>query len=483
MIRHPERGAVAAFALGVLVLISLLAGSWLRLVAAQVEAAGSAGIEGQARLAAEAGIERLIAWFADPSAVSADVDVVQTGDCGPPVDRRAVLLKRCVGADGLPGYVGVGGVTQFGGTLDEPGLRITWSEAAAALTGPWPAAEGPRPAPPSIRVDIRVFAPRSPNAVATVVSRATVGGASAAIRAELSEGPWRGFQYAVATRRLGGTQTIPVRVHWGATAVDDALDATALVDRLPRLDPFAPVTGSAYPSEPGADRWAGLIASGSIAGLPRDEDGFAPPFAHVREGAGVSPFGIWSHAALKAFAKRHGRYFATRGTGRLYLDDGGPGVSPAAVAAAHSGPDGLLFIDTLDGESPRDDNLDTLDLALDHLDATAYIGAHIRVVPGIGRAVTVDSPPDPAQPDNGPAVSGLTIEGVHYRGALIVAGSVSVDGRLRLVGALAAFRGVRDAGAVEVWYDAALHSGYRAGFPPVVVAPGSRRQIAIERRL
>jgi hypothetical protein len=74
----------------------------------------------------------------------------------------------------------------------------------------------------------------------------------------------------------------------------------------------------------------------------------------------------------------------------------------------------------------------------------------------------------------------VTVDLVQYRGVLIVAGDLSATGRVNLVGSLAAFRGVRDAGAIEVWYDAALRQGYRTGFPPVVIKPGTRRAIIID---
>jgi hypothetical protein len=59
-------------------------------------------------------------------------------------------------------------------------------------------------------------------------------------------------------------------------------------------------------------------------------------------------------------------------------------------------------------------------------------------------------------------------------------GDLSATGRVNLVGALAALRGVRDAGAIEIWYDASVRQGYQSGFPPVVVKPGSRRSIIVD---
>lgn len=477
--RQAERGTIAVYALAILAVMSILTGAWLRMVAAKVESASLDGRGARARLLADAGIERALAWFADPSSLNAEIDIRQAGTCRPPSDRGTVLLKRCLGADGLPAFVGGDGSRQFVGTQDDPGLRLFWNEAATALDPPPTVVRDPRHAPRRVQVEVRLFAPRSPDAVTTVVSRATVDGASAAVRAEVAEGPWRGFPHAVATRDLGAN-TIPIRVHWGDVAVDGSLDLAALRDRLPRRDPLASVSGWAYPNEPGSDRWAGITAGGTIDGVPRDATGFAPPFAHLRDNAPVAPIGTWPHRALKAFAKTHGTYFATRGTGLVYPDGGGPGRSPSAAIAAHSGTGRLLFIDTLDGAPPREDNLDTLNLAVDHVDTVAYIGAHLRLSPGAGRSVTLDAPPAPDAADGPPFAHGITVDAVHYRGALIVAGEVSTTGRVNLAGALAALRGVRDAGALEVWYDDALRRGYQSGFPPVVIKPGSRRSITLD---
>ncbi|MFZ5861833.1 MAG: hypothetical protein ACOYXR_03170 [Nitrospirota bacterium] len=477
MTRRSERGAIAAYALAILAVASILTGAWLRLVGGKVASASLDGRDAQARLLAEAGLERALAWFAEPSGMDAQVELGPTSECDPTADRGAVLRKRCVGPDGLPAYVGVDGSRQFVGTADSPGLRMIWTDASILFTPPSDSDER-RGGPNQARVEVRVFAPRSLDAVATVVSVAAADRASAAVRAELIDGPWQGLPHAVAARDLGAN-TIPVRVHWGSVAVNGSVDLSALLDRVPRRDASAVLSGSPYPSEPGRDRWAGVSAAGTIVGPPRDASGFLPPFQHVDDGAPVGPIRIWSHAALRAFARARGTYFATRGTGLLYPADGGPGVSPSTALAAHSGSGRVVFIDTLDGLPPRADNLDTVQIAIDHLEITLYAGAHVRLSPGAGRSVTVDAPPAPDDPFGPPAARGVTVNSVHLRGALMVAGELSTTGRVNVVGALVAWRGVQDPGAVEVWYDASLRRGYHPGFPPVVIKPGSRRAVII----
>ncbi len=472
-----ERGAIAAFALAVLGVLSILTGAWLRLVVLERDTARLDGDELVARSLADAGIEHGLAWFADPASFAEPYAVGPTLICRPPSSRGAVFRKRCAGADGLPSFRASDGTPQFGGTPESPAVLVQWSDPQSLLRAPAVISPDATPALPAVRLELRVFAPLSPDAVATVVSRATAGRSSAAVRAELAAGPWRGSTQAVLTGSLG-TNTIPVRVHWGGIAIDGALDAGELLDRIPQRSDAAPVTGQDYAAEPGRDRWAAISASGAITGPPTEGTGFAAPFEHLRQHTAVPRFGVWGYDALKAYAKRHGRYFTTRGTGLLYPDDTGTGLSPTAVFGAFSGGGRLLFIDTLDRTPPREDNLETLRATVDFADVDAYVGAHLAITPGPGRAVVLDAPSAPDDPDGPPLAQDVAISGVHYRGALIVAGALEADARARIVGAIVAHQGVRDPGAFEVWYDVALRSGYRSGYPAVVVKPGSRRPIA-----
>jgi hypothetical protein len=74
-------------------------------------------------------------------------------------------------------------------------------------------------------------------------------------------------------------------------------------------------------------------------------------------------------------------------------------------------------------------------------------------------------------------VRGITLSGIHYVGALLVVGRVRVENRVNVFGAIKAGQGFDDVGGLEVWYDGTLRTGYRQGFAPVVVKPGSRRRV------
>ncbi len=470
-----ERGAIAAFALAVLGVLSILTGAWFRIVAAERDTVRLDGDELQARFAAQAGIERALAWFADPASFGDTYTMGAATACPAPATPGDVFRKRCTAADGLPSFRAADGAPQFGGAMDRPAVLVQWSHARSLLRSPAVIAPEAPEVFPAVRLDLRLVAPASPDTVVTVVSRAVVGRSTAVVRAELMEGPWRGATQAVFTGDIG-TNTMPVRVHWGGVAINGDWDATAALDRIPRRADAAPVTGAEYASEPGSDRWAAMTAAGSITGPTVDGSGFAAPFEHLRQHAAVPRIGLWSYRALKDYAQRHGRYFTTRGTGLLYPDDAEAGVSPSVVFASHTG-DRLVFIDTLDRTPPREDNLEALRAEIDFVRADAYVGAHLTLAPGLGRTIVLDSPAAPDEPGGLPVARNVAIHGTHYHGALVVAGVLDAEARARIVGTLVAHRGVRDAGALEVWYDASLRLGWRSGFPPVVVKPGSRRMI------
>jgi hypothetical protein len=464
------------FALAVLGVLSVLTGAWLRLVVAERDAARLDGDALQARSLAHAGIERVLAWFADPASFAETFTAESSTTCLAVVNASEVFRKRCVDADGLPSFRASDGAPQFGGTLERPAVLVQWENAAALLGAPAMVSIDPPRAFPLVRLELRLFAPGSPDVAATVVSRATVDRSTVAVRAELADGPWRGATQAVFAGDVR-SNAIPVRVHWGGIAVDGAWDASGWLDRIPRRSETAPVNGEAYAAEPGSDRWAAIAASGSIMGPAMDATGFAAPFAHLRQHADVPRIGLWGYEALKAYAKRHGRYFTTRGTGLLYPDDAETGVSPTSVLAAHSGSRRFLFIDTMDRTAPRQDNLDVLQSTIDFVTLDAYVGAHLTILPGHGRSVVLDAPSAPDTSAGPPLARDVRIEGAHYRGVLVVAGVLEAQARTRIVGSLAALQGVHNAGAFEVWYDAALRKGYRTGFSPVVIKPGSRRAI------
>lgn len=473
-----ERGAVVVMALLVLGLLSVLVGAWLRVVAAERDAVRREERVIQAEFLADGAVERVLAWFTDPATFDGAAAITETGGCRAARDPSEVFLKRCIGAAGLPSFTSSDGRAQFTGTWDRPDLFYPW-DATTDLTVevPNPGENAMAVASPAVRGEVRILAPDSPDAVATVVSRAMVGAdADVTMRVELVEGPWRGVPGAIYAG-AAGPGPFPVRVHWGDVFVEGPLDVREDLDRLPRHRVDAPVNGEPYVVEPGADRWLEFNAGGKILGPPRNDTGFAEPYAHLHEDQAIPKLGVWDYAALKDYAKRDGRYFTTRGTGLLYPDDREPGLTPGAALVSPSGDRKFVFVDTLDRGSPGTDNMETLRFDLDRADADAYVGAHVVLTGLQGRSVVVDTPSVEGAPSGAPVAQGVTLSLVHYVGALLVAGTMETRNRVNVVGAVAAGRGFVDTGGLELWYDSRLATGYRHGFAPVLVKPGSRRRI------
>jgi hypothetical protein len=136
-----------------------------------------------------------------------------------------------------------------------------------------------------------------------------------------------------------------------------------------------------------------------------------------------------------------------------------------------------VFVDTLNRQSPGTDNMETLRFDLDRADADAYVGAHVVLTGLEGRSVVVDAPSSDGAPSGAPVAQGVALARVHSVGALLVAGTVETRNRVNVFGAVAAGRGFVDTGELELWYDSRLATGYRHGFAPVLVKPGSRRRI------
>jgi hypothetical protein len=189
----------------------------------------------------------------------------------------------------------------------------------------------------------------------------------------------------------------------------------------------------------------------------------------------------WDYDLLKKAAQRHGRYYRLNRDGRLQpagTTESDAGLSPADVLTSSTAGQfhGLVFIDTIDGELPRLDNLGTLVLDMDYVEALLVVQGHVVMKPsGAGRPVTVLSPP----PEGSSAFSSripVTLSGIHLSGLLYAAGTISVERETRIYGALVTARTVATASSspsLEVWYDADFGKGFFRGLPVVYRAPGT----------
>ena len=467
-----ERGAILVIALVTLAVLSVLGGVALRVASDQLRQTRQAEREGVAFQLADAGIERILAWFAEPSHYPGPSGTLLAGPCAMPVEPTDWFRKRCVGRNNVASYTTADHRAQFVGRSDSPDITVIWSSPLDT----WGTPPSGR-AIPTNAVQIHLWGPSSVDTIATVSSRATVGSETVALRAELIEGPWSGLVGAIYAGKAG-PGPFPVRVHWGDVFVNGPVDLNPVWDRLPRHDSEAIVSESPYSIEPGSDRWFDLTASGQILAPITPVNGrFEEPYGHLHSDEAVPRLGVWAYEALKGYAKRYGRYFTTRGTGLVYPDGKDPGLTPSLLFATGSGNhQDLLFIDTLDQRAPRSDNLERLNVELNGVELDAYIGAHVKLSGGAGKSVTVNALPEEMPVPSG----GLVLSPIHYRGVLLVSGEVETEGRVNVFGAIAAGQGFLDRGGLEIWYDIHLAQGYRKAFTPVLVKPGSRRRAALQ---
>jgi hypothetical protein len=185
---------------------------------------------------------------------------------------------------------------------------------------------------------------------------------------------------------------------------------------------------------------------------------------------------------IKRVAKRFGRYFAIDRAGLLYpqgVVEQGRGISPDEVFRSQGSGDqlGLIFIDTLDQTPPRPDNLGVVKLQVPYFEGVAVVQGHVVLAPpsGSGQSIGVLSPPPV---DQGKDVARMPVQlaGMHFNGVLIASGDITVDGRVRLYGAVASGGTIASAGSgnrLEVWYDHELGRGFYRGLPVVYRAPGT----------
>lgn len=269
-----------------------------------------------------------------------------------------------------------------------------------------------------------------------------------------------------------------VLTHWG----DLTLAGNAHLGRaseFPHKSTEVAVTGLGY-GEAGApqeDRWV----EAWIGGTPQFDEPqpIVPSNVHANQDPvpGLPP-DPWQYRAFKEHARRFGTYYVPDREGRLYKDgvmDPAVALLPAEVFGARNVGDqrGLVFIDTLDQEPPAETNLATLVLSSAYVEGTFYINAHVVLQPeGPGQTLPALSPPP-----QGPYSLGLrvpvSIKDVTVFGVLHTAGTLRIEGQVRVFGAVVAERGLVGSGLLEVWYDADLGRGLVRGLPTVFPVPGT----------
>jgi hypothetical protein len=189
----------------------------------------------------------------------------------------------------------------------------------------------------------------------------------------------------------------------------------------------------------------------------------------------------WEYEPLKKKALQFGTYYRLDRLGRLHplgTLESDQGLVPADVleSPAVGYQRGLVFIDTLDGQAPRSDNLGTLLLDTDYFEGLLVVQGHVVLRPRAnGKSVAALSPSPEGTNSLGARVP-VQLSGIHVNGVLSAAGTIMLERSTRVHGALIAGNTVTAVGTgtvAEVWYNIELAQGLFRGLPVVYRAPGT----------
>ncbi|MEQ1844397.1 MAG: hypothetical protein ABL983_02325, partial [Nitrospira sp.] len=458
---------------------SLLGATLLNLAGQEVVSAGLANQASVAQQLADGAGELVVAWFHSPQTMT---DLSQLA---------SLREKRHRDREGAPSFFDATGRSQFVGTADQPDVRLQAAnpEDNRLLNDPEIGMFRTMTYLGQVE-DVKVYAPSKPGLLCTIettVATNTNPPVRQSILMQLGAMDVPPLRAAVQVgQQLGRFQSgseSPVAVHWGELKVGGDLILSQL-DEIPLKSALAPVTGQAYDEMmPREDRWAEAWIGGTVQ-MTQVASEQTPRFPHnLHIGQNPTP-GVrldqWTYEHLKRVAKRFGRYFAIDREGLLYpqgIIEPGRGISPDEVFRSQGTGDqqGLIFIDTLDQTAPRLDNLGVVRLQDPYFEGMAVVQGHILLAPsGSGQSIKVLSPLS----DQGTTIARMPVQlsGVHVNGVLHASGDITIAGRVRVYGAVAAGGTITSASSgstLEVWYDHDLSRGFYRGLPVVYRAPGT----------
>ncbi|TAJ22959.1 MAG: hypothetical protein EPO64_12385 [Nitrospirae bacterium] len=470
-----EQGVALIGAVLVTLILSLLGTVSLNFGIQEIENATTAQNEMAAQHLAEAGADLVVQWFHNPRSIP-------DGAVG------SLLAKRYEGPDTGPSFFNEQGGSQFIGTADRPDLSYDAARPADDRLLNDPGTGWFR----SLRglgrmLKLKVYGPSRPGLLCTVEVTAGVGGLTKTLSVQLGANTIPPLRAAIQIGEGGGRaseQPLSVWAHWGDLKLkgDVRFDSRQAV---PAKTPLASVTGQSYAEVlQREDRWLDIFVGGEAIFPPAPSGGSAAPsnvlsrqdpFPGLREDR-------WDYEFMKKQAIRYGSYYAMDRNGLLYPNgrvEPGLGLAAAAVLESQGVGDhhGLVFIDTLDQQPPRPDNLGTLTLETAYAEGLFVINAHLHLKPkGEGQSISVLSPPDEGSSSLGTRIP-VQLTGVHIQGVVYTAGDVSFEGRPRIYGALVTngrVMGTAQASDhLELWYNDELRSGLVRGLPLVFMAPGT----------
>jgi len=475
-----DKGHVLLAALMLIVLLGIAGMTSLYLAGQDGPGVSAMKEDNIAQQLADGAADVVMSWFHDPSVTPAAI--------------AGLLVKRQGDLTSGPSFFDVAGRSQFVGTADHPDILLDAVNQADnqtlndSLSGFSSALGGL-----GHILKLKVYGPLQPGLLSTIEVTATtvdrrpvartvqlqLGAVSIpAVRAAVQVGQTLG------TMQPGGES--PVMAHWGDQRVLGDLTVKRVED-LVLKSTAAPVTGQSYDQMLYAqDRWTEYWIGGAVSVIspPPGQDANPPLPENVHLHQYPTP-GVrldrWDYDSLKKIALRWGTYYRLDRVGQLHpqgASDSDQGIMPVDALESQVIGDhrGLVFIDTVDGQPPRADNMGTLVLDMDYFEGILVVQGHIVLRPrAAGKSVPALSPSSPGTQSLGARVP-VQLSGIHVNGLLYAAGEIKIERSSRLYGAMMAGQNVTSIGAgtvIEVWYNADLSQGLFRGVPVVYRAPGT----------
>ncbi|MFO0775486.1 MAG: hypothetical protein U0172_12555 [Nitrospiraceae bacterium] len=476
-----QRGIALIAALILIVVVSLTGMAALHLATQEIQSVHALQRDAVSVQLAEGSAELVMSWMHAPSTI-------------PTASLQSVLQKRHSFADGADGagasasFFDATGRSQFHGTADSPDvlLDVRRSTDAPILDGVTQHVlhgQGGR------LTELKLYAPASPEYLCTVEVQAEAGQAenlvSRKVRVQLAAIPLPNTSRAIragTVPAVGGAASA-VFAHWGE--IDVLGDATiAAWKRIPARVGTASVDGRSYYDMPGLeDRWTGWAVGSLIRVLePTSYDQGLPLNVRMQQLPipGMAP-STWTYEKMKQLAVEYGSYYRSDRMGRLHrqgasLDDEGLSLDDVMKSEAVGSTRGLIFVDTIDQQAPRHDNLAHLSSTASYAEGVFVLNAHVSWLPEeTGVSLAALSPPLGEAHQVATRVP-VGLSGINLNGALIVAGDLVVQGRARVYGAVQSDGALTASGAgLEVWFNDDMRDGYYRGLPVVKLARGTWR--------
>lgn len=474
-----DHGIALLAVLFMILALSLLGMTALHLATQELEGVAALRTDSAALHVAEAGADRVVGWIHDP-------------DSAPSDQIRTLFARRMTSSSSGPSYFDSQGNSQFRGTPQAPDVLFDAGQPTHAswLNDPAGASHSPGQATPRIE-SLKVYGPTRTDLLCTVEvtakdpTRPQDQGRTVRMQLAAIEVPAVGAPVEVGTLAASGAAAPSVLAHWGQVRVLG--DAVLRNWRdVPVKTSLAPLTGQSYfETARGEDRWQEWRVGGVITLLQPSAMDPEPPLnvAHRLVPVPGVRFDTWDYAVLKRIAQEHGAYYAVDRDGRLYLGgvaDGGTGLTLDEVMSSHHVGDrhGLVFIDTLDQQAPRSDNLAHLVAQTSYAEGLYVVNANVTWRPSsTGQSFPALTPPTDEATSVATRVP-VQLSNIHLNGVLYTPGSLTAENGLRVFGAVLAQETIRTSGrGLEVWYDHDFSRGLFRGLPVVAVAPGTWRAL------